>query len=195
MPFSDRPGAEHGDEPTGLDRLPHLVRVVGRRFDLRRPGLEHPLLAKDLRIELLERAARLDPELVDEQPPAFVEGLQRVRLPAGPVERQHQLGPESLTQRVRTEERLEHRDDLVVPLELELGVHQLFGRGEAQLLEPARLVLSERLELRIGQRRPAPQGECLVEEPARSTGSAVRAVWVSRSNRPRSSCSGSSART
>ena len=73
---------ENGDEPTKLDRPPDLIRVVARFLDVRRARFEHPLLAKDLRIELLEWATRLDPELVDEEPPTLVERLQRVRLAA-----------------------------------------------------------------------------------------------------------------
>ena len=43
----------------------------------------------------------------------------------------------------------------------------LFQRGEAQLLEPGDLSLRERLERDIGQRRPAPQSERIVEQAPR----------------------------
>ncbi len=145
--------------------LPHLVRVVGGFFDLRRSRFEHPLLAKDLAVELLERPARLDPQLVDEQPPARVERLQRISLTAGSVERQHQLRTQALAQRVCAQERLDHRDHLVMPLELELGLDEILGRGQAELFEPPRLVLGEELQLRVRECRPAPEGERLAQKP------------------------------
>ena len=51
-------------------------------------------------MQLLQARARVDPELLDEHAPPVLECLERLRLPARPVEREHQLLPEALAQRV-----------------------------------------------------------------------------------------------
>ena len=132
--------------------------VIARRC------FEDPFLAEDLRVELLQRAARFDPELVDEHAPALVVGLERVGLPAGAVQREHQLAAEPLTQRVGTHERLDIADDLAVPFELELRLEPLLGRNEPELLEPLRLAERERLELRVRERRAAPECKRLSQQ-------------------------------
>ena len=128
-------------------------------------GLEHAFLTEDLRVQLLQRAARLDPQVVDEEPAPLVVGRERVGLPARAVEREHELRPQPLAEWIRAQERFELRQDLAVAFQLELRVEQLLGRCEPQLLEPARLVLCERLELRVRERRPAPERERLAQEP------------------------------
>src|SRR3954454_2060771 len=49
--------------------------------------------------------------------------------------------------------------------ELELGVDALFGRDQPELLATLRLAAREGLQLRVGQRRAAPQRERLAEQP------------------------------
>jgi hypothetical protein len=49
--------------------------------------------------------------------------------------------------------------DGVVPAELELRLEPLLERGQAQLVEPCDLLLQERLEGEIRERRSAPQRE------------------------------------
>jgi hypothetical protein len=51
-----------------------------------------------------------------------------------------------------------------VPPELEIRVHSLFERGQAKLLEPADLVLRERLVHEVGERHVAPDGQCLTQQ-------------------------------
>ena len=96
-------------------------------------------------------------------PPALVEHAERVGLAARAVERKHQLAAEPFPKRVCAQERLRLGDDLPVMLERQLGVEQLLDRGEAQLLQPAGVVLRERLELRVGERASAPQLQRLPE--------------------------------
>ncbi len=53
-------------------------------------------------------------------------------------------------------QRLELRDQVAVPSQLELCVDQILPRGQAELLEPPGRGRRERLVDKIGQRRPAP---------------------------------------
>src|SRR5439155_4159247 len=96
-------------------------------------------------LELLQRGRRLDPELVDEQPPALAVPRERVRLPAGTVEREHQLPPWTLPQRFFRDERLELTYQPVVPSQFEVGVDALLERGEAKLCKSTGSRRRERL--------------------------------------------------
>ena len=49
--------------------------------------------------------------------------------------------------------------DRVVTAELDLGLEPVLERGQPQLVEPGDLVLEERLEREVGERRPAPERE------------------------------------
>ena len=84
------PCAEHDDEPAGEHCRDHVGQVVVG--DVRhRCALEALLLAQDRAVQPLERRARLDPELVDERPASIEIRLERLRLPSGAIEREHQL--------------------------------------------------------------------------------------------------------
>ena len=53
----------------------------------------------------------------------------------------------------------------------------MFLRGEPELLEPGDLRLGEPLEREVGERRPAPQAECLAEQ----AGGSARVTTLRRS--------------
>ena len=125
---------------------------------------ERPLLAEDRAIEGLQLRPWLDPELLDERSARIVIGRERLGLAAAPVEREHQLTPEPLAQRLRADERLDLRDELGVRPKLEVGGDPLLEHAEAQILEPVDLRLRERLQLEIGERRATPQSERLAEQ-------------------------------
>ena len=58
------------------------------------------VLAQDRRLELLQRLARLEPEPVRQLAPRTLIGVERIGLAVAPVEREHQLVPEALAERV-----------------------------------------------------------------------------------------------
>src|SRR5215217_9243555 len=72
-------------------------------------------------------------------------------------------------------ELLQLRDDERVLAERQARVDALFHRGEAQLLEPGDVSLRERLERDIGQSRPPPQPERIVEQTPRRRSVALEA--------------------
>ena len=151
---------------------PPLLR--GRSAARPAPGVERRVLAEDRLLELAQRGARLDPELLDEHAARLLVRLERLGLPAAAVEREHQLAAEPLAERVLGDQRLELGDEVGVGAERELGVDQILQRRRRELLEPRGLAKRERLEEQVGERRPAPERERLAELSARSSPSALR---------------------
>ena len=153
--------------------------------------LERRVLGEDLPLELPQRRARLEPELVERRPRVAV-GLERLGLPARAVEREHQLPAQPLAVRMLGDQRLELADELGVAAEREVGLDPLLERRQPQLLEPRRLDPRERLVVELGQRRPAPQRERLAQQARRRARARRRAPSAtSRSKRSRSTASGS----
>ena len=116
-------------------------------------------MAEDLRLELPELGAGLDPELLDEARAGVLVRLESLCLASRALEREHQLAPERLAQRMLADERLELADDVAVPSQLEIRVDPLADGDEPQLVEATDLRLREVLEGELGQSRPAPEGE------------------------------------
>ena len=186
--------AQHGHEAAGSEGSDHLVVVILERG--RGHPNERPLLTEDRAVQGLELRPWFDPELLDECPARIVIGRERLGLAAAPVEREHQLTPEPLAQRLRADERLELRDELGVRPKLEIGGNPLLEHAQAQVLEPLDLRLRERLQLEIGERRTSPEPERLAEQQRLLLAARPRAPRrTSRSKRVRSSWSGSSSST
>ena len=138
----------------------------GRRYGTRG---EARVVLEDPALELARRVARGQPELAQPcgQPPVR---LERLDLPAGAVEREHQRRDELLAQRVDRDQAAEHGDGLERAAERHERAGAALLRLRAQVLEPADLRLRP---LRVGQvaeRRPAPQRERAVERLQRGAG-------------------------
>ncbi len=110
-------GDENGDGLSCDSRRAALGHVLCRCFRQRawrRGQLQLGVLAQDGLMEFTQLAARLDAELLHEQPARRLVRGERVGLAARAVEGDHQLAPESLAKRMRRRERLELADDLGV---------------------------------------------------------------------------------
>ena len=70
-----------------------------------------PSVVQDVAFELLERSARLEPELVAQRPSRVAVDAKRVRLPALSIEREHELPTESLAQGLGLDQILELGDE------------------------------------------------------------------------------------
>ena len=187
--FAPVPSTRH--EPPGQQRLHHLGVVIIGGIAQPRSGREHRFLPEDrFRTAAVARAG-IDSELVGERLAGSVIHVERLRLPAGAVEREHQLAAKPLSERKLLDERFQLGDEARALTELEICVDPLLDRVQAQLLEPADLVLRERLEREIGERRAPPQASACRSIAARSAASADRAAATRRSNRPRSRLSAS----
>ena len=177
--------AEHRAPPQATDRDdalagPHLQRAEDpelhrvdrrvhgdvdaggqhRRIRRLRAGheVERRVLLQHEPLELLQPRRRVDPELFLQHPPEALERLQRLRMPAAAVEREHQLPLQPLPERMAADEGVELGDELRVTAERQLGVDALLQARQVLLDEPRLLQPSERL-VELGERRAAPQRE------------------------------------
>ena len=182
--------ASNGASP--LNGQTSARRAAARRASGAAAQVQRRVLHEDRPLELLQLDARLEPELVVEQRPRPPVHLEALRLPAAPVEREHQLRPEPLAERVLGGERLELGDEREVAAERELGVDALLDGGEPQLLEPLDLDARERLELEVGERASVPERLRGAERLGRRAGIAGRERLAARRRRAARSCSRSS---
>ena len=110
-------------------------------------------------MELAQRFAGLDSELVDERGACVLVGGERFCLAAGAVERNEQQLAQALAQRVFAHERLQLTDELSLPTLREVGVESLLETRKPQLLEAGDLGLREPQLCELGERRRTPQRE------------------------------------
>ena len=156
-------GAELLQEPgRALDVGEQEGDGAGRHLRGRRPGSggQRFVLGEDGPLEAAQLLARLQPELLVEKAAAGLVDGQRVGLPAGAVEGEHELATEPLAQRVLLDELLELGHELRVASELEVGVDPLLEGCQALLLEAGargpreRSVELRERELRARERAP-----------------------------------------
>jgi hypothetical protein len=100
---------------------------------------EGSVVAEDRALKLLELCAGIDTQLLDEHVPCGAIGLERLLLPAGPVESEHLLGPEALAVRLLRDQAFELRQELVVPAERQLRIVQQLPDVQPPFLESRRL--------------------------------------------------------
>ena len=105
-----RGGRELGDDDG--DVLPRLLRQGGGG----RTKIECRIAREDLTLEELQWRAGIEAELLARDLASILVGVQRVRLPTRPIEREHELTPQSLAKGLRAYPALEFGDELgVVP--------------------------------------------------------------------------------
>ena len=138
------------------DEPPELHRRLGERRVLEQQRL---VLAQDCCLEAPELRPGLDPELVDKRLARVTVGRERIRLPPGAVERQHELAAGTFAKRLRLRECLELGDQTRVAAEGKVRFDPLLEHDRPELLEPRDLGLRERLIDEICERRPSPEGE------------------------------------
>ena len=159
----ERRPAEAGEtgEESGHD-LALLARRALRRRARRR--LERRILVEDAPLELAQRGARLEAQLLHQHAPTLPKGFERVGLSAGAVEREHQLAAQPFTERLLDEESLDLSDELGVAAEREVGADAVLEGGEPQLLEAPALCGGEFVVGEVDERRASPQRERLAEK-------------------------------
>ena len=121
-------------------------------------------MAQDRLLQGLELRARLDAELVDERQPRPPVGLERVRLTAGAIERQHQVLAERLPVRMLLDERLEHRHERDMAPERQLDEDQILLHRQPQLVEVGDGRLRGTVELELGEAVATPERKRLAQQ-------------------------------
>ena len=134
------------------------------------------VMAKDRLLELVQGRARLDAELLDEQPPRLAIDLERLGLATRAVERLHERRSQPLAERMLADERLDLTDELCEATEREVGFDPPLERRQAELFEAKNLRLRERF-VRRGRRAAA---RARGREPRASRRAASSGVSLSR---------------
>ena len=96
-------------------------------------------MLQDAPLERAERGGGHEAELLVEGPPQVLQRRQRVRVAAAAIQREHELRPGALAERLASDERLELRRHRGVMAEGQLGVDAILDAVEAQLGEARRL--------------------------------------------------------
>jgi len=125
----DQLAARAGGERLGdREQAGYPTLVAGENED-GAPARARRLLERELRVllqdgalELAEGRRRLDPKLGVEPLARRAIDVERVRLPAGSVQRSHQRADEALVQRMRANERLELGNELGVTTDRKVGL-------------------------------------------------------------------------
>ena len=122
--------------------------------------IELGILLQDLALELLQGPARIETQLLCEDPSTLLVHLQRLSLASRTVQRQHVLCAQSLPERVGLDEPLQLHDKGRVPPAREVCFDTLLERREPELLQTRDLRLGEGLicELRQGWTSPELEG-------------------------------------
>ena len=147
-------------------QLPELVLTADETRRCRaahgcRGQVERRVLTQDRALELTQRPAGVEPEALGEQTPSCLVRLERFRLAIRAVEREHQLPPQALAQRLFADEPLQFGHELRMPAAGEVGLDPLFDSVESKGLEAGDLALREVLVGEVRQRRATPQREGL----------------------------------
>ena len=138
-----------------------------------RDGRDRRVVREDRLLEAPQLEPRLEPQLVAEHAPSLLERLERVRLAAAAIERQHQLPPQALPEGVVRERRAKRRRELPMLSERQRNLELLLERVHAQRFESARLVAEPRRTGQTLQRRSAPEGQRRPDRVRRATNVAV----------------------
>jgi hypothetical protein len=112
----------------------------------------------------LERGSWVNAELVRQDVLRALERLQRFRLSARAIQREHQLGPEALPEWMLHHQPLKFGDDLAMPPERKIGLDPFLERGERQLVQVACFALDEGGMGQVIERWPADETERLAQE-------------------------------
>jgi hypothetical protein len=127
--------------------------------------VELGILPQNRLLEVAKLWSGLDPEPVDKGGPRFPVSLESVSLAIRAVQGKHQLRAKALAERLHGDECLElGHEGGGVASEREIRGEAPLERDEAQLLEPARLALDERLVDEIRQDRSTPEVERLLKD-------------------------------
>ncbi|CAM5631782.1 hypothetical protein SCYAM73S_07121 [Streptomyces cyaneofuscatus] len=120
---------------------------------------------QDALLELGQFGARVDAQLLGEEPTGVRVHGQRLRLPPAAVQRHHQQLAQAFAQRVGGGERGQLGDGLRMAAHLQVQIEPGLGELEAPLLQPGALVLRVRPG-HGGQRLAVPQAQHLVDQRA-----------------------------
>jgi hypothetical protein len=98
-------------------------------------GLERRMVTEDRLIQTSDLWSGIDTELFGEVPPQSAVRGQRCRLASAPIERNHELSPQTFPQRMLLAQRFEFGDDLSMVSEPKLCLEPILRCARSELLE------------------------------------------------------------
>ena len=129
-------------------------------------------------MQLAQRLAGLDAELIHVAGAGGLEGRQRVGLPSGAIQRHHLQLDQALLEGMRDHQRLQLAQQLAVAAQFEVELDPLDRRGEARLLEPRALAIKQLVHAHSLERRSTPHTERLLDCRPRGLESTGRACLL-----------------
>ena len=96
---------------------------------------QHLVVGQDRGLELAQLVARFEAEVFDEEIAAGAVDVERFGLPAGAVEREHQLTARAFPQRVLGDHALQFTDERVMAAQQQLDVDAVLQHRQAFLVE------------------------------------------------------------
>ena len=169
MPAERGEAAADGDEPVQRSAVArgeqHGAGLLRARREPRRPGASRVGSCWSTRLSSsFSAGVGSSPNASTSAARPGAEHLERLRLPPGAVEGDHQLAAQALVERVVDHELLELGHELRAAAELELGLEAPLRDREAQVAQALDDRPGERLEREIGERLAPPQRERLPVE-------------------------------
>ncbi len=164
----------HIAERTLADLLAQLVTAHGQTR--LRPAVERPrglelaqrrVVEHDPLFQLGEFGRGIETQLLAQPSAQRAERSQCVALATCPIQRQHQVRRQSLSQRMLADQALELTDQLACPARPQIGIDAVLDRCHPQLVQPSDLGLGERLERELLQGATTPQRQRLTEHQRR----------------------------
>jgi hypothetical protein len=113
-------------------------------------------MAEDVLLEVAQRTARLQAELVAQHPARVGEGAKRLGLPPSAIQGQREPGVQSFAQRMLGHQHLQLADHVGVTSEGEVGVDARLEHGQPLLIDGRCLRQGHALVHQLNQRRPPP---------------------------------------
>ena len=157
--------------PRQLSRSPHEAGPLQRQ--LARPSLgrsapqiELRILDEDAFLDAAEGGSWFDSQFLGEGGSGRLIGAEGICLSPGAIERQHQLLPQGLPERVLGRQRLQLLDHLAVSTEFEIGPQSVFQGGQPQLIEPHCFLPSEHVVSELSQCGTAPHAQRFCQQRA-----------------------------
>ena len=118
-------------------------------------------------LELAQRDSRFEPELLDERRTSLPVALEGLCMAPRAIERRHQLPPQPLPHRVRGNQKLELRDELRMPAELQIKLCALLEAVESEVVQSSCLVTRKCSTTQIGKSLSPPELEAVRQQRAR----------------------------
>jgi hypothetical protein len=121
------------------DRLQRLRQRRARGPRSRRRQIQPRVLGQDRGMQPAQLRPGIDAQLLDQDRPGPLVGKERIGLPTRPVQRQQQLGPQPLPQRLVTDQPLQLGHQLPVPPQPQVGLEAILQGDQAQPGQPVSL--------------------------------------------------------